>query len=124
VLKSCAEKFGWLVTYEEEDTNFNLFWIDTGVAAERLMKLKRYQKINHFPNMSFLARKARMGKTLNRMLVVHGKDYKFFPQTWSLPAEWSDFMAQFSKGKKNRTFIVKPDAVGARFWSVRLLPGC
>lgn len=112
VVKTSGESLGWDSVMEEEDPNWNLFWIDTGVSAERLMRLKRYQKINHFPGMSTLARKARMGKTLNRMLVAHPKDYKFFPQTWSLPAEWTDFFMQFSKGKTNRTYIVKPDAVG------------
>ncbi len=111
MFRTVCGSFRWEFTEDEEDTNWNLFWIDTGVSAERLMKLKRYQKINHFPGMSTLARKARMGKTLNRMLVAHPKAYKFFPQTWSLPAEWSDFLTQFTKGKSNRTYIVKPDAV-------------
>lgn len=111
MFRTVCGSFRWEFTEDEEDPNWNLFWIDTGVSAERLMKLKRYQKINHFPGMSTLARKARMGKTLNRMLVAHPKAYKFFPQTWSLPAEWSDFLTQFTKGKSNRTYIVKPDAV-------------
>jgi len=37
------------------------------------------------------------------------KDYKFFPKTWLLPAEYSDFRNQFSN-KKNVTFIIKPEA--------------
>jgi len=36
-------------------------------------------------------------------------DYKFFPRTWLLPAEYADFRTQFQKGKA-RTFIVKPEA--------------
>ena len=37
------------------------------------------------------------------------KEYDFFPKTWILPYEATDFKAQFTQ-KKAKTFIVKPVA--------------
>jgi tubulin polyglutamylase TTLL6/13 len=91
--------------------DWNLYWTDTAVAGERLMRMQPFQKINHFPLMSTLARKASLGRTLNRMIAHFPKDYKIFPKTWSLPAEWADFSLQFAEGKTNRTYIIKPDMV-------------
>jgi tubulin polyglutamylase TTLL6/13 len=51
---------------------------------------------------------------LNKILKRLPETYKFFPQTWLLPAEFGDFRKQFksdTKGKPGRkTFIVKPEA--------------
>lgn len=37
------------------------------------------------------------------------ESFNFFPPTWLLPVEWSDFKAQFNF-KKAKTFIIKPEA--------------
>ena len=113
VIRECITARKWRFIEDEESTDWNLYWTDTAVAGERLMRMQAFQKINHFPLMSTLARKASLGRTLNRMIVHFPKDYKFFPKTWSLPAEWSDFAAQFTEGKANRTYIIKPDMVTA-----------
>jgi tubulin polyglutamylase TTLL6/13 len=107
---------GWRVDETAEDDEacnreWNLLWTDMAVNNERLQRMQRFQKVNHFPYMHTLARKAHLGRTLNRMLVAFAKEYKFFPKTWSLPSQWSDFVAQFADGKTNRTYIIKPDAV-------------
>lgn len=42
---------------------------------------------------------------------VFKEEYNFFPKTWILPGEMTDFRQQFNKGKgakSNKTFIVKP----------------
>jgi tubulin polyglutamylase TTLL6/13 len=36
-------------------------------------------------------------------------DFDYFPKTWILPSDSSDFKQQFTK-KKAKTFIVKPVA--------------
>ena len=41
---------------------WNLMWMDTSVSAERAMRLKRHQKLNHFPGMHILARKVRLSR--------------------------------------------------------------
>ena len=64
--------------------------------------------------MYALARKDHLARNLNRMAKRFPEDYKFFPQTWLLPAEYGDFRKQFkenTRGKPGRkTFISKPEA--------------
>eukprot|EP00357_Protocruzia_adherens_P010429 CAMPEP_0115043784 /NCGR_PEP_ID=MMETSP0216-20121206/47082_1 /TAXON_ID=223996 /ORGANISM="Protocruzia adherens, Strain Boccale" /LENGTH=868 /DNA_ID=CAMNT_0002426185 /DNA_START=300 /DNA_END=2907 /DNA_ORIENTATION=+ len=109
IVKHVSRKvFGWKVTIEEEE-DWDLSWLDTAVLPERLSKMKLYQKINHFPGMYSIARKNYLGRNLSRMAKLFPKDFKFFPRTWLLPAEYGDFRAQFNK-KKAKTFIVKPEA--------------
>lgn len=59
--------------------------------------------------MYSLARKNHLGRNLMRMRKNFPEHFKFFPPTWLLPAEYSDFRAQFSK-KLSKTFIIKPEA--------------
>lgn len=73
--------------------------------------MKHYQRINHFAGMYALARKNHLARNLGRMQKRFPDDYKFFPQTYLLPSEYSDFRNQFQNKKKmNKTFIVKPEA--------------
>lgn len=61
--------------------------------------------------MYALARKNYLAKNLAKMQKAFPDDYKFFPKTWLLPTEYPDFRNQFqNKKKKNKTFIVKPEA--------------
>jgi len=61
--------------------------------------------------MYALARKNHLARNLTRMMRQFPDDYKFFPQTFLLPSEYSDFRSQFKDKKKmNKTFIVKPEA--------------
>ena len=98
----------------DEKNEWDLYWCDNGVTVDRLYKMKSYQRINHFPGMYALARKDHLARNLNKMLKRFPEDYKFYPQTWLLPAEYGDFRKQFkenTKGKAGRkTFISKPEA--------------
>jgi hypothetical protein len=41
---------------------------------------------------------------------VSQKEYNFFPRTWVLPNDATDFKAQFdADGEARQTFIIKPD---------------
>ena len=108
---STTEKLGWTpVEAEQEDSHdWNVCWSDTSVAMERIMRLGRLQKINHFPGMLELVRKAGTARNLNKMLKLLGKEYKFFPRTFMLPADYTELKREFGgKGRGNKTFIVKP----------------
>lgn len=78
--------------------------------------MKPYQRINHFPGMYALARKNHLAMNLTRMQNRFPDDYKFFPQTWLLPAEFGEFKKQFGDQTKKyrkpnrKTFISKPEA--------------
>lgn len=90
------------------NSDFDLLWSDQSISADRLMTLKPWQKMNHFVGMSSITRKNNLGRNLLRMRKQFPTEYKFFPDTWILPTDLSDFKLQFSAAK-NKTFIIKPD---------------
>ncbi|NXG05520.1 TTL13 polyglutamylase, partial [Sakesphorus luctuosus] len=91
-----------------ENEEWTVYWTDSAVSLERLMEMKRFQKINHFPGMIELCRKDLLARNLNRMLRLFPTEYNIFPRTWCLPADYGDFQAYRSMSK-TRTFICKPD---------------
>jgi Tubulin-tyrosine ligase family len=98
---------------DDENADWDIFWNDTqGVLPEQFSKLQNYQRINHFAGMYQLSRKNNLCRNLMRMKKVFKDDYNFFPKTWILPSEMTDFRNQFTnvKSKKNghKIFIVKP----------------
>jgi tubulin polyglutamylase TTLL6/13 len=112
VVFECAAARGWRSCSDDDKgaaADWNVYWTDTSVAPERVMRMAPYQKINHFPGMSAICRKAALGRNVGRMQLLFPREYAFFPRTWVLPEDWSDFQAQFAGGKGNKTFIVKPD---------------
>eukprot|EP00658_Telonema_sp_P-2_P022950 TRINITY_DN19196_c0_g1_i2.p1 TRINITY_DN19196_c0_g1~~TRINITY_DN19196_c0_g1_i2.p1 ORF type:complete len:500 (+),score=135.96 TRINITY_DN19196_c0_g1_i2:129-1628(+) len=95
-------------TTVEEDEQWNVFWTDMSVSTERAMKMTSFQKINHFPGMSEIARKNGLARNLNRMAKVMGdSSFDFYPKTWILPADAGELHQQ-SLDKKVRTYIYKP----------------
>lgn len=71
--------------------------------------MQPYQRINHYPGMYSLAHKNHLSRNLKKMQKYFPKEYDYFPRTWILPYEATDFKSQFTK-KKAKTFIVKPVA--------------
>lgn len=106
-VRRVARRFGLKEVGEDED--WNIFWTDTSVGLERVMEMKRYQKINHFPGMSEICRKDLLARNMNRMFKLFPKEYRIFPRSWCLPADYGDFQA-FCRQKKNKTYIAKPDS--------------
>jgi tubulin polyglutamylase TTLL6/13 len=104
-----SKVLGFRLVKDDQDDSCDVYWHDCGVDVERLMRLKPFQKINHYPGMYEVARKNNLARNLNRMRRHFPKEYNFYPQSWLLPSEWSDFAAQFTK-RHNKTFIVKPEA--------------
>ena len=106
------------VDYDNPNDEWDLFWTDGNVGPDKLYRMKPYQRINHFPGMQALSRKNNLARNLQRMMRFFPEEYKFFPQTWLLPAEYGDFSKQFTKTvgkngkpkKSAKTFISKPEA--------------
>ncbi|KAM8804351.1 tubulin polyglutamylase TTLL13-like [Eudromia elegans] len=92
-----------------ENEEWTIYWTDYSVSLERVMEMKRFQKINHFPGMTEICRKDLLARNLNRMLKLFPKEYNIFPRTWCLPADYGDFQT-YLRVRKNRTFICKPDS--------------
>ncbi|ESO02029.1 hypothetical protein HELRODRAFT_66362, partial [Helobdella robusta] len=119
-VKRSALKYGFKEVDEKDD--WNLYWTDLSVCIERVMQMKRYQKINHFPGMTELCRKDLLAKNLARMQKLFPNDYNFFPKSWCLPADYSDLLAH-AKEKKNQTYILKPEGgcQGKGIWITKSL---
>ncbi|KAG9346268.1 hypothetical protein JZ751_008093 [Albula glossodonta] len=105
--KKKKKRYGLREAAEGEE--WTLYWTDCSVSLDRVMDMKRYQKINHFPGMSEICRKDLLARNMNRMLKLFPKEYNIFPRTWCLPADYSDFQA-YARAKKHKTYICKPDS--------------
>ncbi|MGH0157803.1 UNVERIFIED_CONTAM: hypothetical protein FKN15_039568 [Acipenser sinensis] len=70
-----------------DSDEWTVYWTDCSVSLDRVMEMKRYQKINHFPGMSEICRKDLLARNMNRMRKLFPKEYNIFPRTWCLPAE-------------------------------------
>lgn len=113
VIINRAKELSWRLLEDERlESKANLYWIDVAAIHDRFRTIQPWQMINHFPGMPNIARKNRMGHHLNKMAKMLPEQYNFFPRTWVLPGEMSDFRAQFdAQGNAlgNKIFIIKPD---------------
>ncbi|XP_046559027.1 LOW QUALITY PROTEIN: tubulin polyglutamylase ttll6-like [Haliotis rubra] len=107
VVRRTSRRFGFKEVSDDDD--WSLYWTDYSVALERVMDMKKYQKINHFPGMNEICRKDLLSRNLNRMLKMFPKEYNVFPKTWCLPADYGDFQA-YTRQKKNKSYILKPES--------------
>lgn len=115
VVREAAQAKGWKLVNEDPEASTirkcHVYWIDVPAIVERMQHLHRWQRINHFPGMSNVARKGRLAQNLDRMRRTFPSEYSFYPRTWVLPLEWGAFKAEFdANGKTTRTFILKPDS--------------
>eukprot|EP00921_Rhytidocystis_pertsovi_P001662 GHVQ01002829.1.p1 GENE.GHVQ01002829.1~~GHVQ01002829.1.p1 ORF type:complete len:1303 (+),score=238.81 GHVQ01002829.1:778-4686(+) len=111
VRQACASMPGWqqVKAADGDDEDWDLLWTDTSITADRLLRMKPYQRVNHFVGTNAISRKNSLGRNLLRMKKYFPKAFKFFPQTWMLPTDYADFKAQLSGKKRNKTFIIKPE---------------
>lgn len=106
-VRRVCRRFGFREVEDGED--WCLYWTDFSVNLERVIDMKKYQKINHFPGMSEICRKDLLARNMNRLWKQFPKDYAIFPRTWCLPADFGDFQT-YCRSKKNKTYILKPDS--------------
>ncbi|OCT89704.1 tubulin polyglutamylase TTLL13 [Xenopus laevis] len=102
-----ARRCGLKEVGDEEE--WTIYWTDCSVSLERVMDMKRFQKINHFPGMTEICRKDLLARNMNRLSKLFPKEYNIFPRTWCLPADYGDLQAH-CRTKKNSTYICKPDS--------------
>ncbi|TKC50577.1 hypothetical protein EI555_011510, partial [Monodon monoceros] len=105
--KRAAQQYGLREGGENDD--WTLYWTDYSVSLGRVMEIKSYQKINHFPGMTEICRKDLLARNMSRMLKIFPRDFHFFPRTWCLPADWGD-LQNYSRSRKNKVYICKPDS--------------
>ncbi|XP_028413056.1 tubulin polyglutamylase TTLL7-like [Dendronephthya gigantea] len=110
VVHEICLSMGFIIV-KETDPNCFFIWNDSYVPAERIVELKSYQRINHFPGMGEICRKDALARNMTRMEKAFPGDYNFVPHTWIFPAEctlFTNYCRDLKKRRKTRTFIVKP----------------
>mmetsp|Transcript_4055 Transcript_4055/g.11845 ORF Transcript_4055/g.11845 Transcript_4055/m.11845 type:complete len:743 (-) Transcript_4055:766-2994(-) len=105
---------GWKICDDDDKVAWNVYWTDKSVQPERVMRLKTYQKINHFPGMHRICNKGHLAIAIRRMKRFFPLEYNFSPRSWVLPHELNDLRDYISRQRQKRgsrmpTFIVKPD---------------
>lgn len=90
-----------LATGRESD-DWNLLWSDRSVTAERVMRMKVYQRINHFPSMYEITRKDTLAKNLNKIRKLMPDEYDFYPMSFYLPADSAEMRQYISKAPKSQ----------------------
>ncbi len=108
VFAEACKILGWKVT--EHEDKWTLRWVDRYCLGQTLrdMRLKRPQRINHFPGMFEIAHKCRMAANLNKVRAKLPADFDFYPQTWVLPEELGALERAINENP-SRPFIVKPN---------------
>ncbi|KAL2635285.1 hypothetical protein R1flu_006764 [Riccia fluitans] len=107
LLRIVLKNNGWEEAGAEE-TNSHLIWTDMSIGPERLMTLKRGQKINHYFGMLQICRKKSLARNLATMRKMFPSQYKFFPRSFILPNQLPELLSKFNF-HKTRTYILKPD---------------
>eukprot|EP00191_Tetraselmis_sp_GSL018_P000237 CAMPEP_0177612540 /NCGR_PEP_ID=MMETSP0419_2-20121207/21293_1 /TAXON_ID=582737 /ORGANISM="Tetraselmis sp., Strain GSL018" /LENGTH=100 /DNA_ID=CAMNT_0019108771 /DNA_START=44 /DNA_END=343 /DNA_ORIENTATION=+ len=64
---------------DDEPLDWDLCWLDTSVTVDRVNKLRGYQRLNHFPGMMEICRKAALARNMARMARLLPEQYNFFP---------------------------------------------
>ena len=93
---------------------YDVTWHDLAITADFFSKLQPYQKVNQFAGIYQITKKNNLARNLMKMRRVFPEEYQFFPRTFILPGEASEFRNQFidRQGRpcnRRKTFIVKPD---------------
>ncbi|EFN57215.1 hypothetical protein CHLNCDRAFT_8655, partial [Chlorella variabilis] len=91
-----------------EDEAAHVFWCDTSAGTERLVRLARPQKLNHFPGMLEIARKKGLARNLAHMRALFPDQFDFTPRTFLLPEHGGSSSSTLG-GSRRATFILKLD---------------
>lgn len=93
-------------------TDFSVWWGSRKVRHSELKSLKRWQRINQFPNTFGITRKDNLCRNIVKMQQTHGfKYFDFVPRTFVLPQEQDEFK-KFAKSiemlQMNRSSVGSP----------------
>uniref|UniRef100_A0A0X3NK09 Tubulin polyglutamylase TTLL7 n=1 Tax=Schistocephalus solidus TaxID=70667 RepID=A0A0X3NK09_SCHSO len=118
IVRKIVEESGFKIDDGEDTKSAYLIWSDCFIAFERLLTLRPYQRVNHFPGMIEICRKDFLAKNYSRQAKMDPGEYDFFPRTWVLPHEYGTFLA-YAKRNPHAAYILKP-ANGAMGHGIRI----
>jgi tubulin polyglutamylase TTLL6/13 len=94
VIKQVAKiQFEFHLTNKEYGA-WDVWWSDGPVTIHLLKRMQQHQRVNHFPGMYNLAKKNLLGRHLMRMKGLLPEQYQFFPETYNLPHDFKELIAQ------------------------------
>ncbi|EFC41096.1 hypothetical protein NAEGRDRAFT_80835 [Naegleria gruberi] len=109
VVRDACLASGWKIRKPTSNAkDFTVFWMDQSSAPDRVMKLRTFQKINHFPAMGGICRKIPLARNMKRLKKSFPDEFSFLPSSWVLPQEYCKFKS--SKKIIGKTYIIKPTA--------------
>lgn len=98
----------------QDDKTAHLIWWDGFIPKEQFLNVLPHQRINKIPGMDVLCYKSSTFKVFNQMRQLYPKIFNFFPMTYLLPFQFSDFQKEHIRlaagSKKPITWIFKPRA--------------
>ena len=81
---------------DNDDDTADIIWCDHCLPPERIMRMKPYQRTNHYPGMQALTRKNSLGKNLNGLRTLFPEAFDFFPRTWLMPTDMRKLRAEWN----------------------------
>jgi len=108
-VENVAKEIGWTVTKvsEKVDNTYTIIWLHRTSYASRIKTLQSYQRINRFPYSFVFGNKSNFAKIFEGKRSLLQDDFNFYPKTFLLPNEFSEFKTYASS--HDETFIIKPN---------------
>ena len=113
VVKQCALSLGWKLICEDANEiakrNCHVVWIDRSFNDNIFLTIQPWQRINHFPGMTNICKKASMARNLELMKKEFPREYSLYPTTYVIPQNMSTFKSLFApSGRSKSVYIIKP----------------
>ncbi|EAX87768.1 Tubulin-tyrosine ligase family protein [Trichomonas vaginalis G3] len=112
IVKEAFAKFGIDITHGDPEAK--IVWFDGTIPPEFFLTLLPYQRLNKIPGMDYICFKSNTFQALNACRYKYPKVYTFYPLTFLLPFQYSDFqhehLRECSRTHQPVTWIVKPRA--------------
>lgn len=112
LIRETLEGMGFIIR-KPHNSESQLIWFDGSIPLEETINIRCEQRSNKIPGMDTLCYKSNIFQALNQMQTLFPNIYTFYPKTFLLPHQYTDFLKEHIKfqgkfGRENITWIVKP----------------
>ncbi|XP_013406638.1 tubulin polyglutamylase TTLL11 isoform X3 [Lingula anatina] len=111
IVRLCVKELGWKeYPYGKKDGSCDIYWHCNGFNDTDVIS----GRVNKFPGMDELSKKIELTRAMETMQFLFPDDYTFYPRTWLLPQQLTEFAAEVNLKRRRHpklktTYIVKPD---------------